>query len=276
MKKGLRPIVFDEDLCIEAYRLEGYVDAFPVHCHDFYVFGFVYGGQRVLVCKQKEFVLSKGDIVIFNPGDLHSCSHFGEEGLDYRAFNVSAEVFEKYVFELTGQKALPAFFENVIRNEVLRDNMEILHGMVMAGQKDFGKEERFMLFIESLLEKYRVSGVLPVAECRKEIQKAADFMEENYSNQILLDELCNIAGLSKSSLLRGFVREKGVTPYSFLENIRLKKAKLLLESGTPSVEAAVMTGFSDQSHFTRFFSRYTGITPGSYREIFLQKVEQQL
>ena len=121
-----------------------------------------------------------------------------------------------------------------------------------------------------------MSGVLPVAECRKEIQKAADFMEENYSNQILLDELCNIAGLSKSSLLRGFVREKGVTPYSFLENIRLKKAKLLLESGTPSVEAAVMTGFSDQSHFTRFFSRYTGITPGSYREFFLQKVEQQL
>ena len=98
MKKGLRTIVFDEDLCIEAYRLEGYVDAFPVHCHDFYVFGFVYGGQRALVCKQKKFVLSKGDIVIFNPGDLHSCSHFGEEGLDYRAFNVSAEVFEKYVF----------------------------------------------------------------------------------------------------------------------------------------------------------------------------------
>ena len=78
-KKGLRTIVFDEDLCIEAYRLEGYVDAFPVHCHDFYVFGFVYGGQRALVCKQKEFVLSKGDIVIFNPDEMRvdSMSHMG-------------------------------------------------------------------------------------------------------------------------------------------------------------------------------------------------------
>ena len=42
----------------------------------------------------------------------------------------------------------------------------------------------------------------------------------------------------------------------------------LLEQGVPPVEAALQTGFSDQSHFTNYFSRFIGLTPGAYQEIF--------
>ena len=39
-------------------------------------------------------------------------------------------------------------------------------------------------------------------------------------------------------------------------------------------EAALRTGFSDQSHFTNYFNRVIGLTPGVYREIFLEREEQ--
>lgn len=88
---------------------------------------------------------------------------------------------------------------------------------------------------------------------------------------IYLDQTCHLEGLSKSTLLRAFTKSKGVTPYSYLQNIRIGEAKKLLEQGLPPVEAALQTGFSDQSHFTNYFNRYIGLAPGVYREIFLMK-----
>ena len=88
---------------------------------------------------------------------------------------------------------------------------------------------------------------------------------------IYLDQICHLEGLSKSTLLRAFTKSKGVTPYSYLQNIRIGEAKKLLEQGLPPVEAALQTGFSDQSHFTNYFNRYIGVSPGVYREIFLTK-----
>ena len=88
---------------------------------------------------------------------------------------------------------------------------------------------------------------------------------------IYLDQICHLEGLSKSTLLRAFTKSNGVTPYSYLQNIRIGEAKKLLEQGLPPVEAALQTGFSDQSHFTNYFNRYIGLAPGVYREIFLMK-----
>ena len=60
----------------------------------------------------------------------------------------------------------------------------------------------------------------------------------------------------------------GICLYYLLENIRIGKAKKLLEQGVPPVEAALQTGFSDQSHFTNYFNRFIGLAPGIYRDIF--------
>ena len=88
---------------------------------------------------------------------------------------------------------------------------------------------------------------------------------------VVYDEQLRLAGLSKSTLLRAFTRAKRVTPYCYLENIRIGAAKKMLEQGMPPMEAALLTGFSDQSHFTNYFSRFIGIAPGVYRDIFTMK-----
>lgn len=89
MKKETRTVVFDDELRIEAYRFEGIVQPFPNHFHEYYVIGFVEDGQRMLSCRNQEYLIKKGDTVLFNPGDNHACVQNDGSTLDYRGFNIS-------------------------------------------------------------------------------------------------------------------------------------------------------------------------------------------
>lgn len=102
-----------------------------------------------------------------------------------------------------------------------------------------------------------------------------DYLETNYAGTITLDGLSALAGFSKYHFLRSFTRQKGISPYRYLETIRIGKAKKLLEQGVSPADAALRTGFSDQSHFTNFFKKFIGLTPRQYMRIFLDKAQIQ-
>lgn len=275
MKKETRTVVYDDELRIEAYRFEGIVQPFPNHFHEYYVIGFVEDGRRVLSCKNKEYSIKKGNIVLFNPGDNHACVQSDDGTFDYRGFNITKEVMLDLAEEVTGNRELPVFSQNVIFDEEVTCYLHPLHELVMKGSCEFGKEENLLLLISLLIQKYGKTFESCIPECRDEIEKACAFMEQHYAERIYLDQICRCAGLSKSTLLRTFTKSKGVTPYSYLENIRIGEAKKLLEQGIPPIDAALQTGFSDQSHFTKYFTRYIGLAPGIYREIFLDKCDEE-
>ena len=100
-------------------------------------------------------------------------------------------------------------------------------------------------------------------------------MENHFSENISLDELLSMTTFGKSYLLRSFTKQVGVSPYRYLQTIRLDKAKKFLEQGVPPVEAAAMAGFSDQSHFTNFFKEFIGLTPRQYQKIFLSEPDEE-
>lgn len=268
MQKEVRTVVYDDDLHIEAYRFEGIVQPFPNHFHEYYVIGFVEEGERALSCKNQEYTVKRGDILLFNPGDNHACVQSDQGTLDYRSLNITKGVMLDLAEEVTGRRELPGFSRSMITDEEAVCCLRPLHESVMKGDHGFGKEENLLLLISLLIQRYGQPFETCVPECRDEIEKACAFMEQHYAEHIYLEQICRCAGLSKSALLRAFAKSKGVTPYSYLENVRIGEAKKLLEKGVPPVEAALQTGFSDQSHFTNYFNRFIGLTPGAYQEIF--------
>lgn len=271
MKKETRTVVYDDELRIEAYRFEGIVQPFPNHFHEYYVIGLIEDGQRILSCRNQEYAIAKGDIILFNPGDNHACVQSDDGTLDYRGFNITKETMLNLAEEVTGRRELPGFCKNVISDVEVTCSLYPLHKLVMKGSYAFGKEENLLLLISLLIQRYGQPFQSCIPECREEIEKTCDFMEQHFADRICLDQICRYAGLSKSTLLRAFTKSKGVTPYSYLENIRVGKAKNLLEQGVPPIEAALQTGFSDQSHFTNYFRRLIGLAPGIYRGIFAKK-----
>lgn len=268
MQKEVRTVCYDEDLHLEAYRFEGIVQPFPNHFHDYYVIGFIEAGTRSLSCRNKEYTIGQGNILLFNPNDNHSCVQCDGGTLDYRGLNISKETMSSLVEEITGKRTLLGFSENVIKNDELKSYLHSLHQTIMDGSKEFEKEEMLLLLISLLIEQYGQPFSNCIPECSKEIEDTCIFMEEHFSEHITLEELCKCSGLSKSTLLRAFTKTKGVTPYRYLQAIRVGKAKVLLEQGVFPIDAAIQTGFSDQSHFSNFFNMFIGLSPAAYRRIF--------
>lgn len=274
MAQKTRSAVYDDTLHIEAYRFDGIIQSFPNHFHEYYVLGLMEEGNRRLTCRQEEYVLHKGDIVLLNPGDNHICVQEGTQKLVYRGFNISQEMMLDLSREITGISQLPVFSRHVARDGEIAHYMETLHDMVMTRICEFGKDEQLLFLLSQVLQKYSCPFTVCIPVCQDEIEKTCVFIEQHFAAPLSLTEICDYAGLSKSTLLRAFTREKGITPYGYLLNVHINKAKKLLEKGVGPMEAALQTGFSDQSHFTNCFSRFMGLSPRMYHDIFLEKYKK--
>ncbi len=79
-----KKVVYDDELRLEAYRFEGIIQPFPSHFHEHYVIGFVEKGERVLSCRDREYAIEEGGILLFNPGDSHACVQSDGGTFDYR------------------------------------------------------------------------------------------------------------------------------------------------------------------------------------------------
>ena len=269
MTQELRTVKYDAELKVEAYHFQGIMQKFPNHFHEYYVIGFIEKGQRYLSCKNKEYTIAPGNLVLFNPRDNHTCEQIDGKTLDYRCINIQPDTMSKAVFEIIGKEYLPYFTSQVIFHSELVAVLRELHQMMMEEEKDFRKEEIFFFLLEQLIQEYTERAV-PAEKARQsaEAKSICEFLEMYYMENITLDDLCKLTGLSKYYLLRSFTKQKGISPYSYLETIRIDKAKKLLEQGILPIDAALQTGFTDQSHFSNFFKKLIGLTPKQYMNIF--------
>ena len=262
-----KTVCYDEELRLEAYRFVGIDQPFPNHFHDYYVLGLVDAGERKLTCRNRTCTIGPGTVLLFQPGDNHGCTQCAGT-LDYRGLNISVGTMEDLTEELTGTRKHLLFSQNVWTDDSLWTSLDTLHQLVLSGGEGLAKEEALFSLFHHLLERCGGAPLEAAPVCRGEIAAACSFMESHYSERISLEQLCQCSGQSKSTLLRAFTREKGVTPYRYLQSIRIGAAKKLLEQGISPVDAALQTGFSDQSHFTRFFQLFIGLSPAAYGRIF--------
>lgn len=98
------------------------------------------------------------------------------------------------------------------------------------------------------------------------IRRVVEFMEDSLGDQLSLEILAGVAGLSPNYFLSAFKRTTGQTPHQFLTERRIHRACTLLKDPTLTLtQIALRLGFSSQSHFTSVFRRVMHATPGVYR-----------
>ncbi|MFM0505303.1 helix-turn-helix domain-containing protein [Paraburkholderia caffeinilytica] len=109
-----------------------------------------------------------------------------------------------------------------------------------------------------------VPRALP-ALSKVEVARLTAYIEDNLDGPIGLAELASIVNVSRFHFTRLFKRSTGMTAIGFVEQCRIRRAQtLILETAIPLSEIALMTGFADQSHFTRRFHRHVGCTPATF------------
>lgn len=101
----------------------------------------------------------------------------------------------------------------------------------------------------------------------KVIRDVITYVRNHLTCNIKIDELADVAYLSRSQLSVRFREETGMTITEYIRNQKIKKAQELLTSTdkTP-IEISTYLGFSSQSHFQKVFKEVTGMTPKEYRQ----------
>lgn len=104
-------------------------------------------------------------------------------------------------------------------------------------------------------------GALP----RAARDRLIGYIDAHLERPVALAELAAVAGVGVRQLCRAFKTSFGESPHQYLLRQRVERAKALLDTDRPLADIALGCGFSDQSQFTRTFSRVAGTGPAAYR-----------
>lgn len=109
---------------------------------------------------------------------------------------------------------------------------------------------------------------LPESQYRK-IEPAIEYIGENFTNEISIDMLSALCGISAATLKKLFVKKFGITPTKYIIGVRMHYACDLLRSGLYSVsQTSLMCGYNSIYYFSRQFKAREGVSPSEYRKLF--------
>jgi AraC-like DNA-binding protein len=103
------------------------------------------------------------------------------------------------------------------------------------------------------------------APCARAVALARAFLDEAFAEQVASAALERVTGLSRFALARHFRAYLGTSPHRYVLMRRLDRTRVLMHGGASLAEAATASGFADQSHMTRHFTRAYGVTPARWR-----------
>lgn len=101
------------------------------------------------------------------------------------------------------------------------------------------------------------------------VLSAQKFMEENFSSGISIEKIAENSLISSRHFKRRFKKATGETPINYLQKLRVDEAKNLLEDKSMNIdEVTYAVGYENASAFRKIFKKYTGLTPGEYKNRF--------
>ena len=186
---------------------------------------------------------------------------------------------ELYTSELISSK-LPldkiknSFFELIVtaNNSTKEINKSFNSSTFDNAFSTFSSENDISL-IKEFVHKFLLECITAISSVKKAevhpvIKKVCDYIDNNLSKDISLEESADFAGVSSFYLSKLFKEEKGETFINFLSDKRLEKARQLLENTELSIkEITAEVGYNDQNYFSRIFKNKYGLSPKEYRKV---------
>jgi AraC-like DNA-binding protein len=209
-----------------------------------------------------------GQIIVFNPNEAHTGQGADKRGWRFRMFYMDSSLLQQAAAELAGKpRDIPFFAQPTINDPELAAMLRNLHMSLEAGGTALERQSKFIWTFAHMAQRHADD---PSVERRLGSEKAVvkkirQYLEDRHTENVSLDELTTFSGLSSYHLIRIFRAETGLPPHAYLEQVRINRARQFLRSGAAIADVAVLTGFNDQSHFSRHFKKMTGVTPGQYQ-----------
>jgi AraC-like DNA-binding protein len=270
---------FPEPALPLSVRLTEQTDLDP-HMHTFIELVMVVNGSGTHVFQNERYPITVGDVFVIPPHTPHGYT----ETEELTIYNVlfKERMFARFRDELElipgfhGLIYLEPYYRSVHgfagRLTLTPDQIVQATSLVTRLEREVrgAYDGRAMmietLFIELLLFTCRrfsedsgpSTRVMPVA-------RAIGYMNQHFAETLYLEDLAEVACVSKRSLIRHFKDTTGYPPMRYLQKIRIAKAQAMLKQNDQTItQTAMEVGFNDPSYFSQIFKRHTGISPSAY------------
>ncbi|MCM1569216.1 MAG: AraC family transcriptional regulator [Roseburia sp.] len=244
------------------------------HSHDHLEVAFIMSGTGRYHIEGEICNIQEGDLIILNPGVRHQALFVKEAEVPTTEFFVGFSDIQ-----ISGLPAnfLPAPDDGYMLHttgELRQKLFKICSSM--EAEKAICREGRYfmlkaylmqllILVIREQCEPAAVGSGYAFESTNKKyvVEQMLNYFEDHYSEKISLDQIAENMYLSPFYISRIFKSETGDTPIRHLINIRLEKAREILESGYAGSiqEVAALVGYDDAYHFSKLFKKHHGITP---------------
>lgn len=241
--------------------------SFARHTHEGFAIGTIERGAEAFAYRGATYFAPIGSIIVIAPEEVHTGYTACEAGCAYRVMYPSPILLQRVACELTEhQNSIPFFSVPVIQDEQLAKLIRNLHIALGGPTSKLERESRLMWTLAQLVVRHSDKLLVsrPASQETKAVRQVREHLEANSNREVALEELARLTNLNPSYLIRVFRNEVGLPPHAYQMQVRITCAKQLISLGYPLRHVAMETGFTDQSHLTKNFKRFVGITPGQY------------
>jgi len=253
---------------IEICRVEKSHHVFPRHAHDdIYALSLITSGASYCLGKKNsELIVNAGELVLLNPGQIHSGEPVNGVPVSYWMLYADIATMVSYtdIFDQGG--ILPEFNSMIFNNVPLAKKFHTALMAFATIQSRLKKESILTEFFGDLvLAAGNLKSIRTVIGCEnRAVSTAKEYLCSSLDQGITLEDVAQRVGFSRYHFIRLFKQHTGISPHQYRTLKRIQAAKQLIRKKMPLAQVALETGFVDQSHFTNKFGQYTGVTPTQY------------
>jgi AraC-like DNA-binding protein len=234
--------------------------AFARHTHDKFGLGVICRGAQRSRSGRGLVEASSGDTITCNPGEVHDGAPIGDAGRSWKMLYIEPAELARVLGGVRG--AAVEFTQPVLRDKRLgRLVAQLFEALTAPTAMPEAADELLLTMLHALQPAMSLASIESSAPS---VDLARQRLDDDPVSPAPLAHLASLCGLSRFQLVRAFARATGLTPHAYQMQGRLALARRLIGRGGQLADVAAASGFADQSHLSRIFTRSYGLPPGAY------------
>ena len=242
---------------------------YGLHSHTHWSLGAITQGISTFIYRDDSYHVRQGDLVLMNPDWPHACNPIENQPWSYLMLYVDTSWLTqlRYTEGLLQQPRWQNIANAVITDKHLYRGYCTMAATLLNDDRELlDKQTQVIEYFSALMHILDNQALAFDYQMPTTLNALANYLDEHFTEELSLDDLCTLSGYSPSHLIRSFKQGFGMTPHAYIVNKRIQYGQQQLKKGISIIDTALDAGFADQAHFQRTFKRLVAATPNQYRK----------
>lgn len=252
---------------LETLQAQYHHQNFSRHTHEGYTVGVIDAGAQRFLRNGSNHIAPRDSIILVNHDEVHDGHSATDGGWSYQAIYPLPEQLSQIQTDagLTNTGSI-YFNDPVVHDPEMAQLLRLAFHHLHQSDNRLLRETLLYSALLKLMQRHGSEhrDIAEPKQAKHNIALVRSFLEDHPAEDVSLNDLSELSGLSAYHLVKQFKKRYGLPPHAYQIQCRIRLAKKLIAQGFSLIDTALKSGFHDQSHFNRHFKRALGIPPGQF------------